>query len=163
MYTYILPNELRNELKKPWGIPIFGPKKQITEKIEEFCKKRKIEKIITVGDRCSLNFNSDVKIFDGKIKRKKVKTPFNWSFSCSNPKGTIQKEVWQIIKKAIRNNKNVFIKGEEDLLTIPCVLLSGKKTIVIYGVVNKGICLIEVSLKVKKTFKELLKKFKPSR
>ena len=80
--------------------------------------------------------------------------------SCRNPAGTIQKEVWPIIKKAIKNKENVFVDGEEDLLVIPSVLLSEKNTAVVYGFPEKGVCLIEVSPKTKKILKELLKKFK---
>ena len=157
--TYFLPNELKGELRKIWGMPIFNGKGGVLKKFQRFAKKKKFKKIITVGDYCSLFLPSDVKIFDGKVKRRKIKIPFSWSFSCSNPPGTIQKEVWPIIKKAIRNKENVFIEGEEDLLVIPCVLLSEKDTAVIYGLVDKGVCLIEVSSEVKKTFKELLRKF----
>jgi len=159
MKTYILPVGLKKELRKIWGVPIFGKKLEVAKKFKEFCQKRKFKKVITVGDYCSLNLPSDVKIFDGKIKRKKIEIPFSWSFSCSNPPGTIQKEVWPVIKKAIKNEENIFIDGEEDLLVIPCVLLSENKTAVIYGLIDKGVCLIEVSLEVKQTFKELLKKF----
>jgi len=159
MKTYILPVGLRKELRKIWGIPVFNGKEKVTRKFKKFIQEKKFKKIITVGDCCSLNLPSDVKIFDGKVKRRKIKIPFSWSFSCSNPPGTIQKEVWPIIKKAIRNKENVFIEGEEDLLVIPCVLLSEKDTAVIYGLVDKGVCLIEVSSEVKKTFKELLRKF----
>ncbi|MBU4480952.1 GTP-dependent dephospho-CoA kinase family protein, partial [Patescibacteria group bacterium] len=60
---------------------------------------------------------------------------------------------------AIKENKNVFVKGEEDLLAIPAVLLAGKNTAVVYGLPNKGICLVKISPKTKKNFKELLKKF----
>ena len=122
-------------------------------------KKKKFKKIITVGDYCSLNLPSNVKIFDGKIKRRKIKKLPKFSLSCGNPAGTIQKEVWPVIKKAIRNKENIFIDGEEDLLVIPCVLLSKKKTAVIYGLVDKGVCIIEVSPETQKDFKELLKKF----
>ncbi len=159
MKTYFLPAELKKELRKIWGIPIFGRKKQVAMKFKEFCQKKKFKKIITVGDYCSLNLPSDVKIFDGKIKRKRIKKLPKFSLSCDNPPGTIQKGVWPVIKKAIKNKENVFVAGEEDLLVIPCVLLSKKKVVVIYGLVDKGVCLIEVSPKVKKTFKELLKKF----
>jgi len=103
---------------------------------------------------------SDVKIFDGKIKRKKIRKLLKFSLKCANPPGTIQKEVWPILKKAIKNNENVFVNGEEDLLVIPSVLLSEKNTAVIYGFPEKGVCLIEVSTKMKKDLKELLKKFK---
>lgn len=159
METYILPKGLRKELRKIWGIPIFGKKEEVKKKFEDFVQKKKFKKIITVGDYCSLNLPSDIKIFDGKIKRKKVKKILSFSLKCLNPAGKIQKNVWSIIKSAIRGNKNIFVKGEEDLLVIPSVLLSEKGTAVVYGFLGKGVCLIEVSTKVKKDFKELLNKF----
>ena len=157
--TYLLPTKLKKELRKIWGIPIFGQKKEVLKKFKEFCQKKKFKKVITVGDYCSLYLPSDIKIFDGKIKRRKIKKLPKFSLSCQNPAGTIQKEVWPIIKKAIKEKKNVFVDGEEDLLVIPCVLLSEKNTAVVYGFSEKGVCLIKVSSAVKKTFKELLKKF----
>jgi hypothetical protein len=160
MQTYFLPKKLKPELRKIWGTPIFGKKKEVKEKFEKILKKGKFKKVITVGDYCSLNLPSDAKIFDGKIKRRKIKKILPYSFKVRNPKGTIQKEVWQIIKRAIRENKNVFVEGEEDLLVIPSVLLAPKNSLVVYGFPKKGICLIEVSPMVKKDFKELLNKFK---
>ena len=162
--NYILPNKLRKELKIIWGIPIFGQKKEIFEKYEKFIEKGNFKKVITVGDYCSFNLTSDIKIFDGKIGRKKIKIPSRWradfSLICPNPPSTIQKTVWPIIKRAIKENRNVFIRGEEDLLVIPSVLLSGKNSVVIYGFPGKGVCFIEVSPEIKKVFKKLLKKFK---
>jgi uncharacterized protein (UPF0218 family) len=38
-------------------------------------------------------------------------------------------------------------------------LLSSESTAVVYGLFEKGICLIEVTPEVKKNLKELLKKF----
>ena len=157
--TYFLPNELRKELRKIWGIPLFNGRRKITRKFKKFIQEKKFKKIITVGDYCSLALPSDVKIFDGKVKRKKIKTILKFSLSCRNLPGTIQREVWSVLKKAIENNENVFVDGEEDLLVIPLVLLSEKGAVVVYGFPDKGICLIEVSSKVKKDFKELLRKF----
>jgi hypothetical protein len=163
MKTYILPNFLRKKLRKPLGISILGKKTEVIKKFQQLLEKKRFKKIITVGDYCSLTLPSDVKIFDGRIKRRKINPPPNFwwgALKCSNPRGTIQKGVWQVIKKALKKNKNVFVEGEEDLLAIPAVLLSGKKTAVVYGLPNKGICLIEISPKIKKIFRELLKKFK---
>lgn len=163
MKTYFLPNELKKELRKVWGIPLFNGKKEVLKKFQQFMKKKKFKKIITVGDYCSLTLPSDVKIFDGKIKRKKIKLPVNFRrgvLKCSNPPGTIQKEVWPTTKKAIKNNKNIFIDGEEDLLVIPSVLLVEKNAAVVYGFPGKGVCLIEVTAKTKKEFRKLLKKFR---
>lgn len=159
MKTYFLPEELRLELRKIWGIPIFGSKKRVLKKFQQLMKKRKFKKIITVGDYCSLNLPSDVKIFDGKIQRKKIKKTLKFSLTCPNQPGKIQKEVWSILQKAIKNNENVFVEGEEDLLVIPAVLLSPNKTAIVYGFPKKGVCLIGVSAKNKKIIRELLKKF----
>ncbi len=159
MKTYFLPQKLKPELRKIWGLPLFNGKKGVLKKFQQFAKKRKFKKIITVGDYCSLVLPSDIKIFDGKIKRVRVKKLPKFSLRFINPPGTIQKKAWPVIKKAIKNKENIFIDGEEDLLVIPAVLLSGKNTAVIYGFPGKGVCLIEVSPRVKKTFKELLKKF----
>jgi uncharacterized protein (UPF0218 family) len=159
MKTRILPERLKNELRKAWGVAILGKKKEVKEKFEKFLKKEKIKKIITVGDCCSVNLPSDVKIFDGKVKRRKIKKILPYSLKVKNPKGTIQKEVWPIIKKAIKENKNVFVEGEEDLLVIPAVLLAPKNSLVVYGFPGKGICAIEVNQKMKKKIKNLLKLF----
>ncbi len=166
MKTCFLPNDLRPELRKVWGVPLFNGKGEVLKKFKAVCQKKKFKKVITVGDYCSLTIPSDIKIFDGKIKRKKIKIPSKWragfSLSCPNPPGTIQKEVWPTIKKAIKENRNVFVDGEEDLLVIPSVLLAEKNTAVVYGFPKKGVCLIEVTPKVKKVFKKLLRKFQPS-
>ena len=156
-----MPKKVRPELRKIWGVPLFNGGRGVLDKFRQFVKKEKFKKIITVGDYCSLNLPSDIKIFDGKIKRRETGKLPKFSLSCSNPPGTIQKEVWPVIRKAIKNKENVFIKGEEDLLVIPVVLLSEKNTAVVYGFPSKGVCLIEVLPQIKKTFKELLKKFCP--
>lgn len=160
METYFLPEKLRPELRKIWGIPIFGKKSEVAKEFQRILKEKKIKKVITVGDYCSLNLPSNIKIFDGRIKRKKNKKLPKFTLSCRNPAGTIQKEVWPIIKRAIKNEENVFVNGEEDLLVIPALLLSEKNMAVVYGFPKKGVCLIEVSPKIKKDLKELLKKFK---
>ena len=159
MKTYFLLSGLKKELRKIWGIPFFNGRGKITRKFKKFIQEKKFKKIITVGDYCSLTLPSDIKIFDGKIKRRKIEKLLKFSLSCQNPAGTIQKEVWPILKKAVENNENIFVDGEEDLLVIPSVLLAEKNTAVIYGFPGKGVCLIEVLPKTKKAFKELLKKF----
>jgi len=159
MKTLYLPNELRAELKKVWGVAIFGDKKEVAEKYEKIVKEKRFKKVVSIGDYCSLNLFSHVKVFDGKINRKKIKENIPFSLTCFNPPGTIQKEVWSLLEKAIEENKNIFIDGEEDLLVIPVVLLLEENSAVIYGFFNRGVCLIEVSEEVKNNFRELLKKF----
>jgi len=159
MKTLILPENLKPKLRKVWGKAIFGKKNEIKEKFKKILKRKKFKKIVAVGDYCSRFLPADVKIFDGKIRRKKIKSILSFSLKLKNPPGTIQKESWEILKEAIRENKNVFVEGEEDLLVIPSVLLSPQKTAVIYGFPKKGICLIEVNQKMKNKIKKLLKLF----
>ncbi len=157
--TYYLPKKLRPELKKIWGTAILGKNSKVFQKCQKFIKEKGFKKIITVGDYCSLALPSDVKIFDARIKRKQIENNLPFSLECSNPAGRINKEVWPIINQAIKEEKNLFVKGEEDLLVIPAVLLSKKGTAVIYGLPDKGICIVEPLEKIKKDFKKLLKKF----
>jgi uncharacterized protein (UPF0218 family) len=159
MKAHFLPEKLKLKLRKVWGVAVFGKKKEVKEKFEKFLKKGKFKKVITVGDYCSINLPSDIKIFDGKIKKRKIKKILNYSLKCKNQKGTIQKEVWQIIKKAIKENKNIFVEGEEDLLVIPAVLLAPKNSLVVYGFPKRGICVIKVDKKMKNKIKNLLKLF----
>jgi len=157
--TLYLPEELRPELKKPWGTAVFGTDNEIFKRCQKLIKEKKFQKVITVGDYCSLAFPSDIKIFDGKMEKRQIENTLSFSLECSNPAGVIAKEVWPVIKQAIKENRNVFVNGEEDLLVIPVVLLSEENTAVVYGLPGKGVCLIEVSEKIKKELKELLKKF----
>ena len=160
MQTFFLTNELRQELKKPFGTPLFGKKKEISEKFQKIISQKKFKKIVTVGDYCSSTFPSDIKIFDGRVGRNKIVPLQKYSYSCWNPPASINKEVWKILKKVLAENGGVFIDGEEDLLVIPSVLLARKKDAVVYGFADKGACLIEVSPKIKKTFRKLLERFK---
>ena len=159
MKTLYLPQSLRDELKKVWGTPIFGTKEEVVKKYNDFIEERGFKKTITVGDLCSLSLNSDIKIFDGKINRKTIEHSLSSSLNCSNPPATLREEAWAVVEKAIKENKNIFVEGEEDLLVIPAVLLSENGTAVIYGFFKKGICVIEVSQEIKNSFKELLNKF----
>jgi len=160
MKTYFLPERLRGRLQKVWGVSIFGSRGQVEKKFRQIVAGKGVKKIISVGDYCSSALPCQVKIFDGKIRRKKTKKKINFSLTCSNPAGTIQPECWDILKKAIAGEKNVFVKGEEDLLVIPAVLMAPLGAAVVYGCPKKGVCLIDVTSEAKKSFKELLKKFK---
>ena len=160
MKTLYLPKKLRKEFRKTWGQCIFGKKQTVAKRYKQLLKEKKYKLTITVGDYCSSALPSDIKIFDGKIQREQTKKLLKFSAVCHNHPGTIQEEVWPVIRKAIKNKENIFVYGEEDLLVIPCVLLSKNQTVVVYGFPNKGICLIDVSPKIKNEFKELLKKFR---
>lgn len=161
--TLYLTNELREELKKPFGTVILGKKESVAKKFNEFCQKKRFKKIITVGDFCSKNLKSDVKIFDGRVERNRKIPLLKYDLIFSNPPAALDKKCWQITEKAIKENKNIFVDGEEDLLVLPCVLVSKENYLVVYGYPKKGICLIEVSSKKKREIRVFLKKFRKER
>lgn len=158
--TYILPDSLREELKRPIGIPVFGSDNEVAIRFNRIMQQKKIKKAVTVGDHCSLSLSSNVKIFDGKTRRMDLPKGLSYDLFLENPAGTIQPQAWKTIKEALFFNKNIFVEGEEDLLAIPCALLSEKGTAVVYGQPGKGICVIESNSLIKKYFNDLLSRFK---
>lgn len=180
METFYLTNKLRKELKKPFGTLITGSRSEVEKKFKKILQTKKFKRVITVGDYCSFALFSNIKILNGRIGRnndlslpcqpntlyysfcqkyKKFQSQKNF-LSCSNPSSSINKTVWKTIKTALKKNKNIFVKGEEDLLVIPCVLLAQPKDLIVYGFPNKGVCLIEVSSVIKKDIKKLLLTFR---
>lgn len=160
MKTLYLTNELRKRLKEPFGKPILGKRPKIIKEFERVLKREKYKRVICVGDYCSLTLPCDIKIFDGKIKRNKKVCTFEYFLSFTNPPASINKGAWRILKRALKENENVFVNGEEDLLVIPSVILAEEGDLVVYGLPKEGVSLIEVTKKIKKDFRKLLGKFK---
>ncbi|NVM55582.1 MAG: DUF359 domain-containing protein [Candidatus Helarchaeota archaeon] len=138
-----LTEELRIILKKPLGLLIEGTEKETTKKAVKLLDGKKPPLIVAVGDVCvrsllQRNVKLDVSIIDGKTLRTSnevVDVPADISLEVENPQGYLVPEVWDNIKKAYKSRirTEIFVKGEEDLLTLPCVLLAPLKSIVFYG------------------------------
>ncbi|OGK24359.1 hypothetical protein A3C25_00695 [Candidatus Roizmanbacteria bacterium RIFCSPHIGHO2_02_FULL_38_11] len=84
----------------------------------------------------------------------------------NNPPGSINLRTALIIKKAIRsyiNNKNrswIVVKGEEDLLALPAILFAPLHSVVLYGQIDLGVVMVEVTEDKKMKVREILRKFK---
>lgn len=146
-------------MQKVWGKTIFGTESEVKRRYEEILSKKKYKLVITVGDYCSHHLTSDIKFFDKRVQRQAFEQKHECALTVENPAGTIQKEAWETIKKALKDKSNLCVDGEEDLLVIPTVLLAKPKTLVVYGFPNKGICLLEANLKNKTVFRLALKKY----
>jgi len=158
--TYILPDGNREELKKTRGIIISGTKERVGKEVRRLLERKKYHQLITVGDFCSVEFPfSDIKVCDRKTKRGDFKIDFDFSLHCANPAGTIQKEAWNIIEEAIKNNQNVLVEGEEDLLALPAIILAPVGSVVIRGIPDKGVSFIEITPEIKKAVENLLRIF----
>ncbi len=158
--TYILPKDNREELKKTQGIIISGTKEEVGKEVKRLLEQKKYGQIITVGDFCSAEFPfSNVKICDRKTKRGDFQVNFEFPLRCANPAGTIQKEAWETIERAIKNNQNILIEGEEDLLALPAIILAPVNSVVIRGIPDIGVSFIEAFPETKKSIKNLLQFF----
>lgn len=104
--------------------------------------------IITVGDVVTdilvkQGIIPDVAIVDGKTQRGIYKTVSELRIQrveIENPTGMITKDAWKAIEKAISDPEPVLIHvdGEEDLLSIPSIILCPEGGTVIYGIPSKG-------------------------
>ena len=104
-------------------------------------------------------FNKDKMFFINTncefIKFQKVKNdPGTLSSSTIN---AFKKILPQIVNPPVNRQKAIIqIKGEEDLLVLPAVLLSPLKTLIFYGQPNKGLVQIKVTEEMKKKVLDLL-------
>ncbi len=154
-----LPENLREELSLPVG-PVYNE--------NEVLKIIKGKKVISIGDETTLtllkhNFDPMLAIFDLKTKREKIDSRrlvnhFKEKLIVENPPGYITYELWNAVKIAIENKeKAILVVGEEDMASIPSIYHSKDGVIIIYGIPNKGLNIIEVGKGIKEKVKNLLK------
>lgn len=66
-----------------------------------------------------------------------------------------------LIQKILKKNNNsyicIFIYGEEDLCTIPVVLFSPNRSVVLYGQPKKGMVFIKPTINLKNKMYKLIK------
>ncbi|MEW6070662.1 MAG: GTP-dependent dephospho-CoA kinase family protein [Candidatus Thermoplasmatota archaeon] len=132
----------------------------------------KAKTIAVVGDIATLEVYRNgiapkLAIVDFKSKRKsseKLKSEIS-KISCKvtkvkNPAGTITSELWNAVEEAYRDAENtrIEISGEEDLASLACIALAPENTLVLYGLPEKGLVVVEVTTKEKKLVNEVLKK-----
>jgi len=179
--TFYLPKTQRRYFKKPIGKLLSGPDTNISWASLKALKKIKAfqpHMIITVGDISthSLLMNNlpiNLAIIDNRCQRKPIslnlhqqlKKTTSFHHLIKNSPGTISSMTINIFKKifpqfSIDNQSGIIqVKGEEDLLVLPAILLSPLKTLIFYGQPNKGLVQIEVTEKIKEKALKLLKKF----
>ena len=157
-----LPKELREELKNPLGEVVLED--QLKEVLSD------LEKIVTVGDLCSLTLYErdiipDIAIVDfatrrgdvGNMRAKILKIGQS-VINVNNPPGVITQELWDAVKLAFQSKEKVRIEviGEEDLATLPAVWFAPEKTAVIYGLPGIGLIVVTDLEEAKKKVKKVL-------
>lgn len=161
-----ISQKTRVQLKKPLGSIV-----KIT-KIKTF----KDHPFIAIGDVTTVTFlkigiTPTISVVDLKVSRLKqfnnLKelgfTQNHQTFAVKNPPGVISKQLVLTLSKAISQNlKNCIIQvgGEEDLATIPAILLSPLGKYIYYGQPRVGTVKVTVDEKIKKRILSFFREIK---
>jgi len=166
---WILPEKLREELKKPFGF-LFNEKELL-----EFLKNEKY--IVSIGDQVTYTIlkNNIMPVFcivDYKTKRKScnneiiklIKSYGQKKIIVKNPSGCISDDLWNSIRDSYRNigekTIRIEVEGEEDLATLPAIILAPNRDVtIIYGLPDKGVVIVKTIedniIKAKKIIDEM--------
>jgi uncharacterized protein (UPF0218 family) len=177
-----LPKSLKKELRKPLGKVFFGKENKllsIGKKIVDYIKKYQPVLSIAVGDMVAYsiianNLIPSIEIIDYHSKKRelsqelKKKLDGNFHFKLNNKAGSLEILAVKSMKTAVENfltkneSQKVFVNGEEDLLTLPAIVFSPLKSMVIYGHWQLGAIVVEVDEEKKEMALALMRKFIPS-
>lgn len=179
--AFILPESLRGGLRHPLG-RIFSSFSKFPQQFSQGMDKEFKSEAnsdtpldISVGDVVTSELQKNgkfpsISVIDGKTQRKALnKTILQkiQQLDCQyalNEKGTIQREAVIKIYSLIHSGHNkatkqLFITGEEDLLTLPTILLAPLGSSVWYGQQSVGAVQVLVTEKIKEKVYNLLKRF----
>lgn len=148
--TLVLPDDMREELKRPWG-PVIE-ETQLDERLEGKGP------LATVGDMTTatlhrMGYLPQLAIVDYSTKR--AKDPMweeataqvgEMTVSVRNEAATITSEMYNRIIEAWASPTTVklVVDGEEDLAALPAILHAPEGATVIYGIPDTGLCLVRV-------------------
>ncbi len=154
-----LPDELREELSKPVGS---------VYKENELKPILTGKKVISIGDETTLTlFRVGIipylSVFDLKTKRKIITEDILKNFKhriiVTNPQGYLTYYLFSAIKIAMEKNiPAIQVIGEEDLASLVCISMANNGVIIIYGIPNMGLNVIEVNDEIKNRTNNVLEK-----
>lgn len=137
------------ELKQPLGklYPDFE------DAIDEI---KSSEFLISVGDATFANLTKyklypNIGIIDNLIQRKNHTHEIilaDHILKADNPAGYLTDNLWETIGQALElSNKGecyvIEVAGEEDLAVLPCILMAGPETTILYGQPNEGLVVLK--------------------
>lgn len=166
-----LPRELRPLMKKPLGTLYRGKGRDTIEKFAE--ELGSPTKLISVGDVTTFHLLEvgiipDICIVDNRTKRKPVSSDVSArnmdkvysEVSVDNPAGIITDELIKTLCEAFASEKpiRIFVRGEEDLATLPVILLAPLGSVVLYGQPDEGVVFVKVTEEKKWEIRTLFEK-----
>ncbi len=187
-YNLRIPWEKRYKFAEPLDKLIAGTRENTLEVVTNLFKRDVksgenfnfyiVGDVVTKDFLANLFLSSFVKmcIIDEKTQRGHINMDFEDFFEeiieFQNPKGTIQKECWVLLRTIVKSKKRTLFKiteGEEDLLVLPLILElpieEGVKNIVFYGQppitdskleIPEGIVIVEVNATIQNKVKEYI-------
>jgi hypothetical protein len=156
-----LPPSLRQEFKSPFG-PVYT---DVTQFLADAGRP-----IIAVGDIVTYHlqtadYTPAVAIIDGQTKRETVNktveaalSEHNKRVDVENPPGVISAALLDALQTAVAASGSITIvvDGEEDLATLPAVLVAQKGATVVYGQPDQGMVRVAVTPDTQTTMTKLL-------
>lgn len=155
-HTRRLPEELREELRRPLGELISeGIVEAAKTLMERVGSSKERLKIIAVGDQSSKALlaaggKAHVYIFDGKSHRRRTRQPkpsVEKSVKVRNPPGMLTGEAREAVRKAVKHpgDVSIFVDGEEDLLALAAILYAPLGSLILYGQPGEGLVVVKVN------------------
>lgn len=156
-----LPDELRGALKDPMG-PVYTDTENLLGSIDGI--------VITVGDIVTYHLKAagrdpDISVIDGRTERSPVETTIADTLEASdvtvaNPAATLTDELLKALRDAMTSEFPVRIQvnGEEDLATLPAILVAPEGASVVYGQPDSGMVAVRVTEDAKTQVREIISK-----
>jgi cytidyltransferase-like protein len=164
----MLPESLRDEVQKPIG-KLFSTMQEFISRYPTHCL------LIAVGDIVTFSLlqigkQADISVIDGKTRRQSYESHEQFAtdttqYRVCNKAGTIEREsvanLLHAIDSFVQTHKKqlLIVSGEEDLLTIPAILLAPLGSIVLYGQFGQGVVVVQVTEEKKREMGELIGRF----
>ena len=155
-----LPEDMREELARPCENIYTAVPGHIRGK-----------KVFSVGDVCTITLYQSgiipqLAVVDGKTRRSShsgaEELRFDRTIKVRNPQACISDELWNSIREALKGSEKtiIMVDGEEDLAALVCLSEAADGDFVVYGIPEKGMCIIEVDENARKKAKNVLSRMK---
>ncbi len=160
-----LDTESKEVLRKPYG--------RLFRDMESALGYAGSADIFSVGDRVSHDLTSSgvkprIAAFDGKIMRKpsgKKITMEGRTVRCRNRTGYLERDMWLAVQEALSGRGSVLlsVEGEEDMAVLPLMLMGPEGACIIYGLFDRGVCVVRVDRRARETARAILRRMPPAR
>lgn len=161
----VIPEEVRERLKKPLGMLVRGRPESTSEVVRSIVGKR-AGRVVAVGDAVTktlltIGLKPDISIVDGKIERRPVEQVViegAAELTCANRPGTISGQAYKTVVKALGMDGPVIVRveGEEDLLGLVVMAEAPLDTLMLYGQPGEGVVIVHIDDGVRKLARGLI-------